>query len=183
MEAVLPVVASGASPTLELPGARVLAGVGGGATRQESVSEAVAALGRVASDAEWVLVHDAARCLVSPEEVDAVFDAAQSTGAAIPVAAVTDTLKRHAGGKVVETPARESLVRALTPQCFRLAILREALDKARRDGFQGTDCSSLVERLGVEVQTCEGSEENFKVTTPEDLERARQVLLARGGSA
>ena len=74
------------------------------------------------------------------------------------------------------TLPRERLVRAQTPQAFRLALLREALEKARRDGFEGTDCASLVERLGAEVAVCAGRSQNFKVTRPEDLQRAEALL-------
>lgn len=175
--AVLPVVAAGCEVHLGTTGAELLDRVVGGETRQDSVAAAIQALS--AQPPEWVLVHDAARCLVSTAEVDAVVERAEVTGAAILVAPVIDTLKRHAGGRVVETLERGEVVRALTPQCFRFSVLREALDKARRDGFHGTDCSSLVERLGVAIATCRGADQNFKVTTAEDLERARQVLLER----
>jgi 2-C-methyl-D-erythritol 4-phosphate cytidylyltransferase len=86
-------------------------------------------------------------------------------------------VKRVARGAVAETLPRESLAAAQTPQGFRLAVLREALEKAERDGFVGTDCASLVERLGVVVRTCPGRAENFKVTEGRDLERARALLL------
>ena len=159
--------------------ARLCDAVEGGATRQASVALGLAAAVHALPDAEWVLVHDAARCLVTPADAEQVFDAAQATGAAIPLAPLADTVKRVSAGRVIETLDRASLGAALTPQAFRIALLTEALDKAARDGFVGTDCASLVERLSVEVRTCPGRPENFKVTGPEDLERAAAILAAR----
>ncbi len=83
----------------------------------------------------------------------------------------------------VEIPHERGLARAQTPQAFRLSTLQEALEKARRDGFEGTDCASLVERLGVEVRTCAGRAGNWKLTRPGDPERAEAQLRARGERA
>ena len=144
----------------------------GGETRRDSVYNGmVAAMAGVDAD-DWMLVHDAARCLVTPADAEAVLAAAQPTGAALPVAPIADTVKRVVEGRAVETLDRSALGLALTPQAFRISLLSEALDKAARDGFAGTDCASLVERLGIEVRTCPGRAGNFKVTEPEDLERA-----------
>ncbi len=157
--------------------AHLEAPVAGGDTRQRSLGNALRALAAREVDAEWVLVHDAARCCVQPGDAEAVLAAARETGAAIPVVPLADTVKRVLRGSVAETLPREALAAAQTPQGFRLAILREALEKAERDGFAGTDCASLVERLGVPVRTCAGRAENFKVTDARDLERARTLLL------
>jgi 2-C-methyl-D-erythritol 4-phosphate cytidylyltransferase len=94
----------------------------------------------------------------------------------------SDTVKwlAESGGCVERTLERTRIGFAQTPQAFRVQILREALDKAERDGFEGTDCASLVERLGVLVRVCAGRVENFKVTHPEDLARARALLAGRG---
>jgi len=124
-------------------------------------------------------VHDAARCLVLPEDAETVLAAASTTGAAVTIVPVSDTIKEVSGDRVAATPDRRRLARALTPQGFRLSLLREAVDKAHREGFQGTDCSSLVERLGVAVHTCAGRVENFKVTDAGDLVRAESVLQKR----
>ena len=159
--------------------ARLCAPVAGGETRQASVRLGLAAARAAAPGVEWVLVHDAARCLVTPADAEQVLAAAQPSGAALPVAPVADTVKRVAAGRVVETLDRVALGLALTPQAFRIALLAEALEKAERDGFTGTDCASLVERLGVEVRTCPGRAANFKVTQPDDLERAAALLAAR----
>lgn len=149
--------------------ARLLEPALGGETRQDSVCAGLqAAIGRI-PDAEWVLVHDAARCLVEEGDAEAVLDAARETGAAIPVIPVADTVKRVDGARVLGTPERDTLALAQTPQAFRPELLQRALDAARRDGFAGTDCASLVERLGVEVRTSPGRVENLKVTRPQDL--------------
>ena len=92
------------------------------------------------------------------------------------------TLKELAGDQVAQTLERSHLAFSQTPQAFRFTVLEEALEKAERDGFQGTDCSSLVERIGVEVRTCPGRVENFKLTYPEDLVRA-ELLLAQGNGS
>lgn len=152
----------------------------GGPTRQASLDRGLQALALQAPEAEWVLVHDAARCLVLPEDAEAVLHGARESGAAVPVLPLEDTVKEVDGDRVVRTADRDRLARALTPQAFRLSVLREALEKAEREGFTGTDCASLVERMGVRVRTCPGRRENFKVTHVSDLERAEAVLRARG---
>jgi len=162
--------------------AALLAPVEGGARRQDSVARGLAAGMAALPDLDWVLVHDAARCLVEPGDVSAVLRAAQATGAALPVVPASDTPKwlSETGERVERTLERARLGFAQTPQAFRVQVLREALDKAERDGFEGTDCASLVERLGVEVRLCAGRVDNFKVTHLDDLERAEALLARRG---
>ncbi len=184
VDAVLPVVSEGAGETLAVlerrwsASARLLSGTSGGPTRQDSVElglrSAVAAL----PEAEWVLVHDAARCLVQPDDAERVLAAAAATGAAIPALPISDTIKEIDGETVSRTLDRRRLVAVQTPQAFRIPLLREALEKARRDGFTGTDCSSLVERLGVTVCIVRGRPGNWKLTVPADLERAAALLPA-----
>jgi len=118
---------------------------------------------------ELVAVHDAARCLVSPSEVSRVIEAAARSGAALLALPARDTIKRVREGRVVESPERSECWAALTPQVFRVEILREALEKARAEGFAGTDDSQLVERLGIEVEVVKGSARNLKITLPDDL--------------
>ncbi|MEE2704092.1 MAG: 2-C-methyl-D-erythritol 4-phosphate cytidylyltransferase [Myxococcota bacterium] len=150
---------------------RLLEAIPGGATRQASVRAGLAAV-----RAEWVLIHDAARCFVEARDAEQVVVAARETGAAIPVIPLSDTVKEVDGDRVIQTFDRERLVQVQTPQAFRTSVLREAHEKAERDGFEGTDCASLVERIGVTVRTCPGRPENWKLTWPEDLERARERL-------
>jgi 2-C-methyl-D-erythritol 4-phosphate cytidylyltransferase / 2-C-methyl-D-erythritol 2,4-cyclodiphosphate synthase len=89
---------------------------------------------------------------------------------------VADTLKEVEAGKVIATPARSRYARALTPQAFRVELLRRALAQAEADGFEATDCASLVERIGIEVTICAGREQNLKLTTPHDRVWMESVL-------
>ena len=152
--------------------------VQGGGMRQDSVWLALQA---VPATADIVIVHDAARCLVEPADASAVLAAARVTGAALPVLPASDTVKWLDGDRVERTLERARVGLAQTPQAFRIEVLREALEKAERDGVEGTDCASLVERLGVEVRTSRGRAGNFKVTHPDDLLRAEALLAAREG--
>jgi len=142
----------------------------GGETRQESVSRGLAA---VSTDSALVVVHDAVRPFITRALIDAVLGAARATGAAICALPIAETVKRVGGGLVQGTLDRSELVAVQTPQAFRADLLREAHDKARRDGFTGTDDAMLVERLGQSVQVVAGLAENVKITTPVDLRRAR----------
>ena len=149
--------------------------IAGGATRAQSVRNGLQAIG----NAEIVAVHDGVRPFVSADEIDQVVEAAKASGAAILTAPVADTIKRVAGSNIVETVPRANLRRALTPQCFRLEILRkayEALDSLEADGTEITDDSFLIERLEVEIVAVEGSARNIKITTEKDL-RLAEILL------
>jgi 2-C-methyl-D-erythritol 4-phosphate cytidylyltransferase/2-C-methyl-D-erythritol 2,4-cyclodiphosphate synthase len=151
--------------------------VAGGARRQDSVANAVAA---VAAEATLVLVHDAARPFVTPALVDAVIDAAARDGAAIAALPVSDTVKLARDGAhgpvVATTVPRERVHLAQTPQVFRRAVLVGALASAT-DG-PATDEAALVERAGHPVTLVPGDPGNVKVTTAEDLARARATLGA-----
>lgn len=145
----------------------------GGAERQDSVAAGLAAL---PEEIEWVAVHDAARCLVSCDEIERVIEAARETGAALLAIPARDTIKRVRDGRVIETPDRSECWAAQTPQVFRVSLLREAIAKARADGVIGTDDAQLVERLGVAVRVVEGSPRNIKITVPGDLVVAESWL-------
>jgi 2-C-methyl-D-erythritol 4-phosphate cytidylyltransferase len=155
--------------------------VAGGADRQESVWQGLQASPR---DAAWIVVHDAVRPFVAPGLVDAVVGAARRVGAATCGVAVRDTVKRvgkglGVGDEIVEaTLDREGLWLVQTPQAFRRALLWEAHDKARRDGYRGTDDAVLVERLGAPVAMVTGAPENLKITTRLDLRLARRWMRA-----
>jgi 2-C-methyl-D-erythritol 4-phosphate cytidylyltransferase len=182
LDAILPVLparTSAESLAGKVGPVRVLPATTGGPDRQSSLACGLAALEREAPGAEWVLVHDAARCLVEPGDGERVLAAARESGAALPVVPVVDTLKELREGQVVATLDRARLGAAQTPQAFRLSLLRRALAEALREGFVGTDCASLIERLGARVAAVPGRPENFKVTTPADLERAAALLGAR----
>lgn len=149
--------------------------VPGGAERADSVALALAAL---PDDADLVLVHDAARCLVPADVVERVVAALRAGArAVVPVLGLADTVKEVDGdGRVVRTVPRAALRAVQTPQGFT----RDVLVRAHlRGGAGATDDASLVEALGVPVETVEGSEEGFKVTRPLDLLLAEAVLAAR----
>jgi len=142
--------------------------VAGGVTRAQSVKQGLATIEK----AEVVAVHDGVRPLVTPEEIDSVVKAASESGAAILVAGLADTIKDVRSDRVVNTLPRVNLRRALTPQCFRMELLKRAyeqLEELEASAIEVTDDSFLVERLGVEVITIEGSARNIKITKEEDL--------------
>jgi 2-C-methyl-D-erythritol 4-phosphate cytidylyltransferase len=144
--------------------------VAGGATRQESVWLALQA---APAAARVIVVHDAVRPFITRRLIDALVDGAERDGAAICALPIAETVKRVRDGIVEATIDRDALWAVQTPQAFRAAVLREAHDKARSDGFVGTDESMLVERLGHSVRVVPGLPENVKITTADDLRRAR----------
>ncbi|MBI2679627.1 MAG: 2-C-methyl-D-erythritol 4-phosphate cytidylyltransferase [Candidatus Solibacter usitatus] len=153
--------------------------VEGGNSRQESVEHALAA---VDPDTDLVAVHDAVRPFIDLATIGKVIAEAAEFGAAIVAIVPVDTVKQvtgaQAGGpKVTTTIPRERLVLAQTPQVFRLSLLQQAFQAARKDGFVGTDESSLVERLDqVEVRVVLGSDRNIKITKPGDMDLARLFM-------
>lgn len=148
--------------------------VEGGNSRQQSVQNALDAL---APETDLVAVHDAVRPFIDPATIEKVIEEAARTGAAIVGIVPVDTVKQVRGNKVSATLPRDRLILAQTPQVFRYALLKEAFDRAREDGFIGTDESSLVERLEkIEVSVVPGSDRNIKITKPSDMDLARLFL-------
>jgi 2-C-methyl-D-erythritol 4-phosphate cytidylyltransferase / 2-C-methyl-D-erythritol 2,4-cyclodiphosphate synthase len=153
----------------------------GGATRAASVRAGLAALERRGVSREaWVLVHDAARCLVTPAAIDRLIDACADDAVggllALPLA---DTLKHaDADGRASRTLDRGGKWLAQTPQMFRLGLLMRALDAA---GDAVTDEAGAVEALGLAPRLVPGDPDNFKLTWPEDFARAERVLQSRDG--
>jgi 2-C-methyl-D-erythritol 4-phosphate cytidylyltransferase len=148
--------------------------VEGGESRQQSVENALAAIG---NDTELVAVHDAVRPFVAREVIEKVIHEAAETGAAIVGIVPVDTVKQVHRNKVRATLPRERLILTQTPQVFRLDLLRQAFEKARQDLFIGTDEASLVERLEqVEVSVVLGTDRNIKITRPTDMDLARLYL-------
>ncbi|MFJ2504917.1 2-C-methyl-D-erythritol 4-phosphate cytidylyltransferase [Microbacterium sp. NPDC087592] len=147
----------------------------GGTTRQQSVAAGLAALW---GDVMTVLVHDAARALTPPAQIDAVARAVVPGEGVIPVLPVVDTLKKVAGGAVVSAVDRSELAAAQTPQGFPRAELEAAYDTALTAGIEYTDDAALFAAAGHRVRHIEGSSRAFKITTPGDLERARHLLEA-----
>jgi len=151
--------------------------VQGGDTRQDSVANGLAAL---PAEAETVLIHDGARCLVEPELIARCAAAAAAGEAVIAAAPVTDTIKRVDGGGVIQdTPDRSVLWGAQTPQGFPVEQLREAHARAAAEGWSVTDDASLFERLGWPVKVIAAPPSNIKITTRFDLTVAAAVLAAR----
>lgn len=147
--------------------------VPGGATRADSVKRGLMALR--SATAEIVAVHDGVRPFVTVDEINSTVAAARVDGAAILVAPVTDTIKQVSDGRIVQTLDRGVLRRALTPQCFRYEVLRQAYQAADVTDPSVTDESVLVEKLGIAVSIVEGSSRNIKITTAEDLMIAETI--------
>jgi 2-C-methyl-D-erythritol 4-phosphate cytidylyltransferase/2-C-methyl-D-erythritol 2,4-cyclodiphosphate synthase len=168
--------------TLALAGHARVTVVTGGAQRCDSVRNAVMAIN--AEDGDWVLVHDAARPCLTRADLDALLASlADDPVGGLLAAPLTDTLKRADDSRrVMDTPSRESLWRALTPQMFRLGLLREALRSAHVAGREPTDEAQAVEWLGQATRLVPGRPDNLKVTSPEDLALAAAVLAQENGS-
>lgn len=145
----------------------------GGQTRAASVLNGLNAL---TDDIDIVAVQDGARPLVTVDEIEATIAKAKETGAACLVAPVTDTIKSIRGGEIAATLDRDKLRRALTPQAFKIEVLKAAFENA--DLEAATDECYLVEKLGHPIAIVEGSSRNIKITHPEDLVLA-EVLLTR----
>lgn len=146
----------------------------GGSERQYSIANGLKLL---PDDAEIILVHDAARPLISARTINAVIDAAEKFGGSIAAVPSKDTIKiLDAQGFVKHTPPRSELVMVQTPQGFKREILLRAYDKAAEENFLGTDDSSLVERLGVKIKIVASDYQNIKITTPEDIKIAETFL-------
>ena len=127
---------------------------------------------------DWVLVHDAARCLITHEQINALIDAClpDAVGGLLALK-LPDTLKREVAGRAVQTVERQDKWLAQTPQMFRIAQLQQALTAA---GDAVTDEASALECLGMAPLLVEGSAQNFKVTYPQDFALAQAILQARG---
>lgn len=149
----------------------------GGKTRMESV---LAGLREAEKDTELIAIHDAARPLVTQEIVEETIDMARRWGAAAPAVPVKDTIKRAVNGVVESTLDRSELFAMQTPQVFDHGLILGALEKAAADGAELTDDCAAVERLGIPVYLSQGSYENIKLTTPEDLATAEAILGRRG---
>ena len=135
----------------------------GGSRRQDSVMAGLEILGKC----DWVVIHDGARPLVTTDLIDRGLEAARETGAAVAAVPVTDTIKVAGADRIVQyTPSRESLWAIQTPQVFRFNIITKAYKQVTGDV---TDDASLVEKAGYQVKLYQGSYDNIKITTPDDL--------------
>lgn len=156
---------------------KVRAVVAGADTRQRSVLRGVEALD---DKIDFVAIHDGARCLVTPEMIDNVLSVAKRTGAASAGTPVRDTIKRvSVFDTVEETPQRDKLWAAQTPQIFSAGLYRAAAYYAEKDGAEVTDDNSILERLGGKVTMVDCGATNVKITTPEDIAVANALLQFR----
>jgi 2-C-methyl-D-erythritol 4-phosphate cytidylyltransferase len=152
----------------EVAAGKVAKAVTGGQTRSESVQ---AALAEVPEEATVVVVHDAARPLVTDEVIERVITAlGDGWDGAIPVLPLSDTIKKVDGEAIAETLDRSQLVAAQTPQAFVAPVLRDAFSTLQHSVTKSTDCASLVEASGGRVRAVEGDRRLIKVTEPADLE-------------
>jgi 2-C-methyl-D-erythritol 4-phosphate cytidylyltransferase len=152
----------------EIAAGKVAKAVTGGATRSESVQNALA---EVPDDATVVLVHDAARPLISDEVIERVITAlADGWDGAVPTLPIADTVKRVDGETMAETLDREVLVTAQTPQAFVASALRDAFSTLQHSVTKSTDCASLMEANGGRVRAVAGDPRLLKVTTQADLD-------------
>lgn len=145
----------------------------GGATRQQSVENA---LNCVYPLSDMVAIHDGARPLVRPEDIERTLDAAEKTGGAVLGVMVKDTIKQVQDGVIQSTPDRSTLFSAQTPQVFMLDIYRSAMKKAKEQEWDFTDDAQLFERSGLPVAAVVGHYDNIKITTPEDIPAADAML-------
>lgn len=178
---VLVVVAPG-DRFLDVSEPRVSVADCGGQTRAESVFNGLAhLLDHGADPGDWVLVHDAARCLVTPEEIESLIDACSrdKVGGLLGLP-LPDTLKSERDGRVAATIDRTHKWLAQTPQMFRLGMLQSALRPHAQTGFAGiTDEASAMEAAGYQPMLVRGSARNFKVTYPEDFALAEAILKSK----
>lgn len=144
----------------------------GGPTRAESVAAGLAVIG---DETEIVAVHDGARPLVTVDEIERTISKAKETGAACLVAPVTDTVKSVRGGEIAATLDREKLRRAVTPQVFKIEVLRKAFESAVLNESVTDECY-LVEKLAHPIAIVEGSARNIKITHAGDLVLATALL-------
>lgn len=155
---------------------KVLAIVPGGKERQNSVMNGLNAMRSNMADNDVVLIHDGVRPLVTEAMLRESIDVARNHDGALVAVPVKDTIKTVCEGIVVETPVRDNLWQAQTPQSFRFRIIHAAHLSAEADRFIGTDDASLIERTGGQVCIVPGDYRNIKITTPEDLILAEAFL-------
>lgn len=149
----------------------------GGSTRKESAENGFLSVSKKNC---FVAIHDGARCLITPEDISRVCAEAYKHGAATAASRATDTIKvAAADGFIERTIDRDSVWHAQTPQIFDATLYRAALAVAEEDGISVTDDCSLVEHIGHKIKLVECPQSNMKITTPEDIHRAKAIIRAR----
>ena len=154
---------------------KVLSIVPGGTERQHSVRNGLGAMAGMEDD-DLVLIHDGVRPFVPVEVLKSAAAAADEFGGAVVAVPVKDTVKVACDGIIIETPPRETLWLAQTPQAFRYGLISAAHASAAAEGFLGTDDASLMERQGWQLRIVMGDYRNIKITTPEDMALAEAFL-------
>ena len=147
----------------------------GGKTRQDSIHNA---LGKINNRTRFVCVHDAARPFITKDLIEKVIRSLKDCDAAIVGSQSTDTLKKVSNGEISSTIDRDKIWCVQTPQVFLKEAIINAYDLAKKQSFQGTDDSSLLERAGYRVKIINDSSTNFKITTNEDWMIAESLLSA-----
>lgn len=155
--------------------------VTGGETRQESVFRGLTSLSQ---EFKRIVIHDAVRPFLTPELLEeALLQCREDVDGVVVAVPCKDTPKQvEADGMIASTLKREGLFLAQTPQVFWSDILKKAFDRAKTDGFQGTDDSAVVERIGGKIRVVLGNSENIKITTPEDYDQAQEFLRIKSSS-
>ena len=149
----------------------------GGSTRQQSVFNAVETI----DGCDYLIIHDGARPLVSPQTILKTLDKAQETGAAATGVPVKDTIKVIDGEfNIIDTPDRDALIAIQTPQIFDFKLYTRAIERAKESGEDYTDDCRLVEKLGAKVSAVIGDYDNIKITTQSDIALAENILRKRG---
>ena len=149
--------------------------VEGGAERRDSVRNGFQA---ISNDTDFILIHDGGRPLVTGDIIERVVEETKKSGASAPGVKVKDTIKEVEGTKIVKTIPRETLVAIQTPQGFKVSLLKEAYEKIG-NSLEATDECMVMEEAGFTVTVVEGSYENIKVTTPEDMPMAEAIIKKR----
>ena len=151
--------------------------VDGGKSRQESAANGFY---KINEKSETVCVHDGARPLIKPETIDFLLNEAENYPAICAGKPVTDTIKRlDENGFILETPQRNMLAAAVTPQIFSREVYTKAVENARGSFERFTDDSGMAEACGIKVKLCDCGPSNIKITTPEDVFAAEKIILSQ----
>ena len=153
---------------------KIKAVVEGGSERQYSVENG---LNNVSDNCDIVMIHDGVRPFIDENSIEVLAEDTAKYGACVLGVFAKDTIKIcDENGFVVDTPNRKLLWHAQKPQCFKYDVIKKAYEKAKKDNYLGTDDSMLVERTGQKIKMVEGSYDNIKITTPEDLYVGERIL-------
>ena len=148
--------------------------ISGGETRQDSVFLGIKSCGK---KADYIIIHDGARCFVTQKNISDVLKAAKAYGCAIAADTSSDTIKLStSAGFIKETVDRSHVYRAQTPQIFKSDIIIAAYYYAAKNGYKGTDDASLVEKLGINIKLVDCGHKNIKVTYNDDLDYAEFLI-------